>query len=66
MIIQPSIQQMSIDHQCCRLCAGVQRYKNEDNLVIAVKEVGLIVAVFSIVREDIILSIIFNWSLFGK
>lgn len=66
MIIQPSIQQMFIDHQCVRLCAGVERYKNEENLVTAVKEVSLIAAVFSPVREDIILSVLLDWSLFGR
>lgn len=49
LIIQSSIQQMFIDHQNGRLCARAWGYKNEEVLVIAVKEFSLIVAVFSLV-----------------
>lgn len=54
--IQSSIQQKFIDQQCGRLCARIQGYKNGENLVTAVKEFNLIVAVCSPIEEDIILS----------
>lgn len=42
---------MFIGHQYGRLCARVQGYKNEEDLVTAVNKCSIIAAVFSPIRE---------------